>query len=61
MPSHEVASLHDSDWAAYQYASRHRSTLGIPEGLSFTVPPRVDSTKVIGPEDETGWRPSSGS
>jgi hypothetical protein len=45
-----VGQLHDSDWAAYQYVTLHRSTLGIPKGLSFTVLPRVDSTKVIGPK-----------
>lgn len=52
VPADQVAPLHDSDWAAYQYVTRHRSTLGIPKGLSFTVLPRVDSTKVIGPRDE---------
>jgi hypothetical protein len=49
VPPDQVAQLHDSDWAAYQYVTRHRSTLRIPRGMSFTVLPRVDSTKVIGP------------
>lgn len=52
VPAEQVAQLHDSDWAAYQYVTRHRSALGIPRGLSFTVLPRVDSTKVIGPKDQ---------
>ncbi len=46
----QVPQLHDSDWAAYQYVTQRRATLGIPDGLSFTVLPRVDSTKVIGPK-----------
>ena len=50
VPADRVGQLHDSDWAAYQYVTQHRSTLGIPKGLSFTVLPRVDSTKVIGPK-----------
>lgn len=49
VPAERVGQLHDSDWAAHEYVTRHRSTLGIPDDLSFTVLPRVDSTKVIGP------------
>lgn len=49
VPAEQVDQLRDSDWAAHEYVTRHRSTLGIPEGVSFTVLPRVDSTKVIGP------------
>lgn len=49
-PADGVGQLHDSDWAAYEYVTQHRSTLRIPEGFSFTVLPRVDSTKVIGPK-----------
>lgn len=47
-----VAQLHDSDWAAHQYVAKHRSTLGIPKGLPFTVVPRIDSTKVVGPRQD---------
>lgn len=43
-----VQELHHSDWAAYEYVSRHRDVLGIPKGVSFTVLPRVDTTKRIG-------------
>jgi hypothetical protein len=50
VPADQVPQLHDSDWAAYQYVTQHRSTLGIPDGLSLTMLPRVDSTKVIGPK-----------
>ena len=49
VPADQVERLHDSDWAAYQYVAQQSSTLGVPEGVSFTVLPRVDSTKVIGP------------
>ncbi len=49
VPPDQVARLHDSDWAAYQYVTRHGATLGIPDGVSFTVLPRIDSTKVVGP------------
>lgn len=48
----ETESLRGSDWAAYQYVTEHRSTLGIPEGLAFTVLARVDSTKRIGAKDK---------
>ena len=57
VPADQVSSLHDSDWAAYQYATRHRSTLGLPDGVSFTVLPRVDSTKAIGPKGADGVVP----
>ncbi|PVG80866.1 hypothetical protein DDE18_21020 [Nocardioides gansuensis] len=50
VPADRVGQLHVSDWAAYQYVTHHRATLGIPKGSSFTVLPRVDSTKVIGPK-----------
>lgn len=52
VPSTQVQELHDGDWAAYQYVEQHREGLGIPEGVSFTVLPRVDSTKRIGPVRE---------
>lgn len=44
----EVPRLHGSDWAAYEYVTRHRAAMGIPRGVAFTVLPRVDSTKVVG-------------
>jgi hypothetical protein len=57
VPPDQIAALHDSDWAAYQYATQHRDVLGIPDGLAFTVLRRVDSTKVIGRRDEQGVAP----
>lgn len=49
VPPDRVRTLHDSDWDAYDYVTRHRELLGIPPGSPFTVLPRVDATKVIGP------------
>lgn len=57
VPADQVLSLHASDCSAYQYATRHRSTLGVPDGVSFTVLPRVDSTKVIGAKGDDGVVP----
>jgi hypothetical protein len=48
VPPDVLRRLHGSDWAAYEYVTRHRATLGIPDGAAFTVLPRVDSTKVVG-------------
>jgi hypothetical protein len=48
VPPDEVPRLHDSDWAAYEYVTHRRATIGIPRDVAFTVLPRVDSTKVIG-------------
>lgn len=49
VPATTVPQLLGSDWAAYEYVGRHRRRLGIPAGAPFTVLPRVDATKVIGP------------
>ena len=49
IPVTQVHELHASDWAAYEYVSRHRDLMGIPDDVSFTVLPRVDTTKRIGP------------
>jgi len=37
----DVRALHDSDWAAYQYANAHRDLLGIPEDIPFQLRPRL--------------------
>lgn len=58
VPPERVTQLHDSDWAAYDYVTAHRTLLGIPEGEPFTVLPRVDSTKIIGPQDADGVAPT---
>ena len=45
-----MAQLHDSDWAAYQYVDAAQlDARRFRRASSFTVLPRVDSTKVIGP------------
>jgi hypothetical protein len=41
----DLATLVASDWAAYDFANRHRDLLGIPDNVPFTVLPRLDSTK----------------
>jgi hypothetical protein len=42
----DLETLLTSDWAAYDFANRHRSFLGIPEGKPFRVLPRLDTTKL---------------
>jgi hypothetical protein len=41
----DLATLVESDWAAYDFANRNRDFLGIPGDLPFRVLPRLDSTK----------------
>lgn len=41
----DLATLVAGDWAAYDFANRHRAFLGIPEGIHFRVRPRLDVTK----------------
>jgi hypothetical protein len=41
----DLATLVDSDWAAYDFANRNRDFLGIPGDVPFRVLPRLDSTK----------------
>ena len=48
----ELPGLRDSDYVAYDFVTEHRKPLGIPAGVRFTVLPRVDATKVIGPEKD---------
>lgn len=40
-----LETLARSDWAAYQFADKHREFLGIPPGIAFRVRPRLDTTK----------------
>ena len=42
----DVATICESDWAAYEFANRNRKLLGIPEKIPFRVLPRRDSTKL---------------
>lgn len=41
----DLRTLAGSDWAAYEFANRHRELLRIPEGVPFQVRPRLDTTK----------------
>jgi hypothetical protein len=41
----DLQTLVDSDWAAYDFASRARELLRIPEGVPFSVRPRLDTSK----------------
>ncbi|MGH3366003.1 MAG: hypothetical protein ACRDOY_02240 [Nocardioidaceae bacterium] len=50
VPPTQIPQLHANDWVAYEYVTKHRDLLGIPAGSPFTVLPRIDATKVIGPE-----------
>lgn len=52
VPSSQVEDLRDGDWLAYEYVERHRAWMAIPKGASFTVLPRVDTTKRIGTVQE---------
>ncbi|ANJ26675.1 hypothetical protein [Agromyces aureus] len=51
VPPERLEDLRDQEYAAYDYVGRHRRSIGIPAGLSFTVLPRIDATKRIGPAD----------
>jgi hypothetical protein len=50
VPPHDVIELFRSDWAAYRYVEQHRKVLGVPDGVPFTVLPRVDATKRMRPQ-----------
>lgn len=41
----DLETLAGSDWAAYDFANRHRGFLGIPDGIHFRVRPRLDVCK----------------
>ncbi|QEO15671.1 hypothetical protein FLP10_15480 [Agromyces intestinalis] len=49
VPPEGLAGLRDSDYLAYEYVGRHRAEIGIPDGVPFTVLPRIDATKRVGP------------
>lgn len=42
----DVATICESDWAAYEFANQNRKLLGIPDKVPFRVLPRRDSTKL---------------
>lgn len=42
----DVATICESDWAAYEFANRNRKLLGIPDKVPFRVLPRRQSTKL---------------
>jgi hypothetical protein len=44
----EVVTLHGSDFAAYRWVEEHRTAIGVPRDVPFTVLPRVDATKSRG-------------
>ena len=41
----DLDTLVESDWAAYSFVHANRKLLGVPEGESFRVRPRLDVTK----------------
>lgn len=41
----DLDTLVESDWAAYDFANRHRALLNIPEHVHFRVRPRLKATK----------------
>ena len=46
LKGHDLSALLDSDWAAYEFANKHRKVLNIPEGRPFQVHPRLHAQKV---------------
>ncbi|MET4157771.1 hypothetical protein [Agromyces sp. PvR057] len=51
VPPAQLEVLRDLDYAAYEYVAGHRRAIGIPAGMPFTVLPRIDATKRVGPAD----------
>lgn len=56
MDAADVPGIHESDYLAYDYVTRHRDAIGIPPGIPFTVLPRVDATKRVGRKDDPPQR-----
>ncbi|MFF2369665.1 hypothetical protein [Agromyces sp. NPDC058110] len=46
----QLEALRDADFAAYAWVGAHRRAIGIPAGVPFSVLPRIDATKRVGPE-----------
>jgi hypothetical protein len=46
LTSLDLRTLAESDWAAYEFANRNRTALGIPPAIPFAVRPRLDVTKM---------------
>lgn len=49
VPPAQLEALRDLDYAVYEYVAAHRRAIGIPAGVPFTVLPRIDATKRVGP------------
>lgn len=45
MSALDLATLVESDWAAYEFANQNRTLLRIPPDIPFKVRPRLDVTK----------------
>lgn len=44
----QLPLIRDSDYLAYQYVESRREAIGIPDGVPFSVLPRIDASKKVG-------------